>query len=117
MTQRLLKAAIAGDPAPYTVDELLPIARHCTLQEDNANRVEREVLKAAAAFLLHGRIGEVFDGIVTGKPSKGTFARIANPMVEGRVVSGDETLDVGDTVQLRLVAVDAEKGHIDFEKV
>jgi exoribonuclease-2 len=116
VTQRLLKAAVAGDAPPYSLEALGDIARHCTLQEDNANRVERQVLKAAAAFLLHGRIGEVFDAIVTGTPAKGTFARIAHPMVEGRVVRGHQGLDVGDAVRLRLVAVDAAQGFIDFER-
>jgi exoribonuclease-2 len=117
VTQRLLKAAIAGEAPPYDVDTLAQIARHCTLQEGNANKVERQVLKAAAALLLQDRIGEVFDAIVTGTPAKGTFARIALPMVEGRVVRGFEGLDVGDAVRLRLVAVDAGRGFIDFERV
>lgn len=116
VTQRLLKAALAGDAPPYSAAELGEIARHCTLQEDNAAKVEREVLKAAGAWLLHGCIGETFDAIVTGAAPKGTFVRIARPLLEGRVVRGFEGLDVGDTLRVRLVAVDAEKSHIDFER-
>ncbi|MDB5850157.1 MAG: ribonuclease [Rhodoferax sp.] len=115
VTQRLLKAAIQGDPPPYSADELTEIARHCTLQEDNASKVEREVLKAAGAYLLQGRIGEVFDAIVTGAAPKGTYVRIARPLLEGRVVRGFEGLDVGDRLRVRLVAVDGLKSHIDFE--
>ena len=74
------------------------------------------MLKAAAALLLQNHIGEVFDGVVTGTPAKGTFARITRPMVEGRVVRGFEGLDVGDAVRLRLVSVDAGQGFIDFER-
>lgn len=116
VTQRLLKAALAGAAPPYSVDALGEIARHCTLQEDNASKVERQVLKAAAAFLLDGRIGESFDAIVTGAAAKGTFVRIASPLLEGRVVRGFEGLDVGDRLRVRLVAVDAEKSFIDFER-
>jgi exoribonuclease-2 len=116
VTQRLLKAAIAGAPPPYGADELATIARHCTLQEDNASKVERQVLKAAGAFLLHGRIGESFQAMVTGAAPKGTFVRIASPLLEGRVVRGFEGLDVGDAVTVRLVAVDAVQGFIDFER-
>jgi exoribonuclease II len=115
VTQRLLKAAIAGQPPPYSADALTAIARHCTLQEDNANKVERQVLKAAAAFLLNGRIGETFDAIVTGAAAKGTFVRIGRPLLEGRVVRGFEGLDVGDALRVRLVAVDAAQSFIDFE--
>lgn len=115
VTQRLLKAAVAGEEAPYTVEMLEAIARHCTLQEDNAAKVERQVLKAAAALLLHDRIGESFDAIVTGAAPKGTYVRIAAPLVEGRLVRGAERVDVGDALRVRLVAVDAEQGFIDFE--
>ncbi|MDP3797507.1 MAG: RNB domain-containing ribonuclease [Polaromonas sp.] len=115
VTQRLLKAALAGEVPPYSAEQLTEIARHCTLQEDNASKVERQVLKAAGAWLLQGRIGEVFYAIVTGAAAKGTYVRISSPMLEGRVVRGFEGLDVGDTVRVRLVAVDAEKSFIDFE--
>ena len=116
VTQRLLKAAIAAAPPPYSAEALTAIAQHCTLQEDNASKVERQVLKAAAAWLLEGRIGESFDAIVTGAAPKGTFVRIASPLLEGRVVRGFEGLDVGDTVRVRLLAVDAAKSFIDFER-
>lgn len=116
VTQRLLKAAIAGEAPPYSAEQLSDIAKHCTLQEDNASKVERQVLKAAGAWLLHGRIGEVFDAIVTGAAPKGTFVRIGSPMLEGRVVRGFEGLDVGDAARVRLLAVDADKSFIDFER-
>lgn len=116
VTQRLLKAALAGQAPPYSAEQLADIASHCTRQEDNASKVERQVLKAAGAFLLHGRIGEVFDALVTGAAPKGTYARISRPMLEGRVVRGFEGLDVGDAVRLRLLSVDAEKSFIDFER-
>jgi exoribonuclease-2 len=116
VTQRLIKAALAGEAPPYGVEQLADLARHCTLQEDNASKVERQVLKAAAAVLLHDRIGDIFQAIVTGASTKGTFVRIEAPMVEGRVVRGFEPLDVGDALCVRLVAVDAERSHIDFER-
>ena len=52
VTLRLLKAALAGGPVPYTNDELSTLAQHCTQQEDNAAKVERQVRKSAAALLL-----------------------------------------------------------------
>jgi exoribonuclease-2 len=116
VTQRLLKAALAGAPPPYSVEELTEIARHCTLQEDNASKVERQVMKAAAGFLMQGRVGEHFDAMVTGAATKGTFVRIHSPLVEGRLVRGFEGLDVGDAARVRLVALDPDKGYIDFER-
>ncbi len=117
ITQRLLKAAIAGRAAPYGDDELDVLARHCTEQEDDATKVERHVRKSAEALLLSGRIGERFDGIVTGASEKGTWARIFRPAAEGKVVHGFEDLDVGDRVRVELVATDVERGFIDFARV
>lgn len=116
VTQRLVKAALAGDEPAYAFEALVEIARHCTLQEDNANRVERQVLKAAAGWLMQDRIGETFAAIVTGAAPKGTFVRTSRPLLEGRLVRGFDGADVGDALQVRLVAVDPEQGFIDFER-
>lgn len=116
ITQRLLKAALAGTPPPYTLEELEALAHHCTEQENNANKVERRVRKSAAALLLQSRIGQRFDGIATGAADKGTWVRVFHPPVEGRVVQGFSGLDVGDQVQVELVATDVERGFIDFAR-
>ena len=71
--------------------------------------------KIIAAALLRNRIGEVFDGIVTGVSRKGTYARLINPPAEGRIVEGETGIDVGDKVRLRLVSTDIEKGFIDLD--
>jgi exoribonuclease-2 len=117
VTQRLVKAAIDGSPAPYTDDELAAIARQCTDRENAANRVERVTRKAAAAILLEHRIGSVFDAIVTGLNKDGTYVRLLSPPAEGRVISGQNGMDVGERVRVRLVRTDARKGFIDFEGV
>ena len=117
VTQRLLKAALAGQPAPYGDGELQALAQHCTEEEDAAKKVERQVGKSAAALLLQSRIGERFDAIVTGAAAKGTWVRILNPPVEGRLVQGFEGLDVGHGVRVQLTRTDAEQGFIDFKKV
>ena len=117
ITQRLLKAAIAGRPPPYGNDALSELASHCTEQEDQAAKVERQVQKSAAALLLASRVGEKFDAIVTGASEKGTWVRIFQPIVEGKVVGGAEGLDVGDRVRVQLTGTDVERGFIDFVRV
>lgn len=117
ITQRLLKAALAGTPSPYTFDELATLASHCTVQEANAAKVERQVRKSAAAQLLASRIGSRFDAIVTGASDKGVWVRITGPTTEGRVVRGFEGLDVGDRVRVELVNLDVKRGFIDFVAV
>jgi VacB/RNase II family 3'-5' exoribonuclease len=117
VTQRLLKAALSDQASPYANDELATLARHCTDQEDNAAKVERQVAKSAAALLLASRIGARFDAIVTGASEKGTWVRISRPTTEGRVVRGFEGLDVGDRVRVQLVRTDVARGFIDFTTV
>ncbi len=116
ITHRLVKAALAGTPPPYSNDELDRLANHCTRKEDDANKVERHVQKSAAALLLHRRTGEHFDGLVTGASEKGTWVRIFHPPVEGRLMHGWQGLDVGQKVRVRLDGVDVERGYIDFSR-
>jgi VacB/RNase II family 3'-5' exoribonuclease len=117
VTQRLLKAAMAGSAPPYPNDDLRALAEHCTQQEDNAAKVERRVRKSAAAMLLASRIGERFDALVTGASDKGTWVRIVRPAAEGKVVRGFQGLDVGDRVRVELLATDFERGFVDFARV
>jgi VacB/RNase II family 3'-5' exoribonuclease len=116
LTQRLIKAALAGHASPYTLAELDRLAEHCTKQEDAANKVERQVRKSAAALVVASRVGQTFDALVTGASSKGTFVRVMAPLIDGKVVGGEKGLDVGDRVRVRLTHVDVERGFIDFER-
>jgi exoribonuclease-2 len=117
ITQRLLKAAMAGKPVPYTNDELVALARHCTEQEDAAKKVERQVVKSAAALLLGSRIGEKFDATVTGASDKGIYVRLAHPPVEGKLMTGTEGLQIGDRLRVQLIHTDVERGYIDLNRV
>jgi VacB/RNase II family 3'-5' exoribonuclease len=117
VTQRLVKAAIDGLPVPYNDEDLVALARHCTLKEDDANKVERLVRKSAFALMLEARIGESFDAIVTGAAPKGTWVRIDGQPVEGQLVEGSAGLDVGDRLRVKLIRTDAEKGFIDFRRI
>ena len=117
ITQRLLKAAIMGSPLPYENDELEELAEHCTKEEDEAKKVERQVTKSAAAILLESRIGEQFDAIVTGASEKNAWVRIMHPPIEGRLESGFEGMEVGRRLCVQLVRTDVERGYIDFKRV
>jgi exoribonuclease-2 len=113
VTQRLLKAVLAGAASPYQVEALERLATHCTRQEDAANKVERQVRKSAAALVMQPRIGEVFEAIVTGASPKGTYVRALGTPIEGKLVRGDDA-DVGDRLRVRLDGVDVDRGFIDF---
>jgi exoribonuclease-2 len=100
VTQRLLKAVLASQPAPYSGDELAAIAHQCTLKEDAARKAERERSKRIAAVAMSSGIGETFDAIVTGVTSHGTFVRVMKPVIEGLLVQGQQGADVGDKLRV-----------------
>ncbi len=114
ITQRLVKAAFVGAPSPYSDTELFALAKHCSEQEDDAKKVERQVRKSAAALLLANKIGQRFDAVVTGASDKGTWVRVFSPPVEGRLVQGYDGYKVGRRLPVELVGVNVAKGFIDF---
>lgn len=116
ITQRVVKATLGGAPMPYSQDELIELASHCTQKEDDAKKVERLVAKSAAAMVLSSRIGGQFDAICTGAADKGTWVRIFHPPAEGRLLYGYEGVDVGDRLKVQLIYTNVEKGFIDFKK-
>lgn len=116
ITHRLLKAAMAGKRSPYSDEELEELARHCTKQENAADKVERQMRKSAGALLLSNQIGRRFEAIVTGAAAKGTWVRILDPPAEGRLVRGAAGLDVGDRLRVRLAGTNVPRGFIDFER-
>lgn len=117
VTLRLLKAAFAGQPSPYSPGDLSSLAAHCTGQENAADKVERQVRKSASAMFMASRVGEYFEAIVTGASIKGTWVRLFKPPVEGYVAQGAKGLDVGDQVRVKLISVNVERGFIDFAAI
>jgi VacB/RNase II family 3'-5' exoribonuclease len=117
LIQRLLKAAMAGTPPPYGNDELVGLARHCSEQEEAAKKVERQLVKSAAAMLLSSRIGDTFDAMVTGVNDSGTWVRLFHPPVEGKLENPHKDAQVGYRGRVKLVMVDVERGYIDFTPV
>jgi exoribonuclease-2 len=114
VTQRLIKSLLAGTPGPYSDDELAGIANNCTLKEDAARKVEREMSKRLSAVAMSTRIGETFDAIITGVGPHGTFVRVMQPHIEGLLTQGSQGLDVGDKLRAKLTRTDVQRGYIDF---
>jgi exoribonuclease-2 len=114
--QRLLKASLAGAPAPLSEEALSDLAAHCTEREAAARHVERFMDKVAAAILLAPQVGRMFDAIVTGVADKGTFARLLTVPADGRLMRGERGVDIGDRIRVRLAGVNPDKGFIDLER-
>lgn len=115
--QRILKSQLDSRQRPYTNAELDIIAQHCTDREDAATKLERQVLKSAAAMVMAKEIGHTYKVIVTGCTPSGTWVRLYKPPIEGKLVEGCDGIDVGDKITVKLIHVDIEKGHIDFKRV
>ena len=116
VTQRLIQAVIAKAPCPYSDAQLGAIAQNCTAKEDAARKVERVMGKRVAAVALHSRIGETFQGVITGVTPKGTFVRVLNPPAEGLLIHGQQGVDVGDRVTVKLISTDPRRGYLDFAR-
>ncbi|MFN7160968.1 MAG: RNB domain-containing ribonuclease [Candidatus Gracilibacteria bacterium] len=117
ITQRLLKAALVDAPMPYNKDELLELAAHCTVGEDEAKKVERQMTKSANAILMETKIGEKFNALVTGATERSMWVRLLYPPIEGKLMNPSKGLDVGDRLQVQLVHTDVERGFIDFKEI
>jgi len=116
VTQRLIKSVLAKRPSPYSDEQLHSIARNCTLREDAARKVERVMNKRIAAVALRHRIGETFAAVVTGVTPKGVFVRVLNPPAEGLLTRGQQGVDVGDQLRVKLVSTDPRRGYLDFAR-
>jgi len=117
VTQRLIKSVIAKQASPYSDQQLDSIAVNCTAKEDAARKVERKMGKRIAAVALRPQVGKSFAAVVTGVTPKGVFVRIANPPAEGILMRGQQGVDVGDQVRVKLVSTDPQRGYIDFARV
>jgi exoribonuclease-2 len=105
---------LANQPAPYSDDELAAIAQHLNERDQAARKVERAMQKRIAAVALAHEIGQQYHGVITGANDKGTFVRVFNPPVEGKIIRGADGLDVGDTVTVTLAQTDPVHAFIDF---
>ena len=92
---RLLKARLASmnrpaggfKPGATTTERLAlqKMAADSSFAERQAMEVEREVIDLYRAFFLRDRIGDVFDGIISGVTGFGVFVTVDDPFVEGLV--------------------------------
>jgi exoribonuclease II len=114
ITPRMLKAALAGEPSPYTPGELAAFAENLNSKGRTLSKAERMAEKMVTATMLENRVGDRFDAVVTGTNGKKKWCRIGNPPVEGSLFTNDQ-VKVGDKLSVKLSKVNVEKGWIDFK--
>ncbi len=139
IVHRLLKMSLRGEEPPEGIERFLEEAgEYLSKQERLADEVEWEAIDILKARFMRGRIGEEFEGIITGVTGFGLFVEIEETLVEGLVnisslkeddyihdepahrivgVRTGRVYRLGDRVRVRVVAVDEERGKIDLELI
>jgi ribonuclease R len=116
-------------------DELPEIARHTSEMERRADEAERELLQWKKVRFMADKVGEEFDGYVTGVAPYGLFVELIEHFVEGlvhvssmgddyyrfveqqHILKGENTRKVyrlGDKVTVQVVRVDMERRQVDL---
>ncbi|WP_175548424.1 ribonuclease R [Lutispora thermophila] len=138
MIHRIIKEDLHGKLTPNRIKvlkEIIPsIAEQSSIRERAADEAEREVEDLKKAEYMLDKVGEEFDGIISGVTSFGMFVELENT-IEGLVhVSNMEddfyTFDevnhvmigerkrkiyrIGDTVRIKVLSVDMANRSIDF---
>ena len=88
-SNKQLGRALRDDPRVPDEQALTELGRHCSATERNSEAAERDLRAYLLLELLAQRLGEDFDGIVTGVTSAGAFVQIDRFLVDGFVRSED----------------------------
>ena len=98
VTQRMLRATWLREPAPYADDVLAGIAAHCTERgERGAQGRAHDAEDGRRGAARRARRRQLRPRSSPPHRSKGSYARVLSPPVEGRIMKGAQGLDVGDT--------------------
>ena len=140
IVHRILKADMKrpGRCRVYTEEQLETLGRHCSIREREAMEAEREMFDRLKVRFMADKIGEVYEGIISGVISFGFFVELKDMFISGVVrlvdmVDDYYTLDqdrqclvgqrthkvfyLGQAVSVRVKAVNVARMHINFEIV
>ncbi len=135
MVHRILKKVLFQKEATDLEETLARKADHLSNRERVAMEAEREILDRYRVRFMKEKIGDVFNGVISGVTAFGFFVELKDIFVEGLVsvtslhddyyqyhekrycLMGErthKTFKIGDEVKVRLERVDTERRHIDF---
>jgi ribonuclease R len=135
IVHRLLKQVLSEKEVKISEEVLAKKVDHLSDRERVAMEAEREILNRYRVRFMRDKIGEEFEGIISGVAAFGFFVELKDIFVEGlvRVTSlhddyyqyhekkyclvGErthKTFRLGDEVRVRVDRVDVERRHIDF---
>lgn len=138
MVHRALKHLLAGEPPEafdYTHQHLAAMGEHCSATERRADDATRDAADTLKCEYMLDKVGELFDGVISGVNSFGIFVELDDIYVSGLVhitaldydyfhfdpighrLTGDRTGKVyrlGDTLRVKVAAVNIDDRKIDF---
>jgi len=136
LVHRAIKAVINKDT--YRVKDWSTLGTHCSMTERRADEASRDVTNWLKCYYMQDKVGEVFDGTVSGVTSFGVFVALDDAYVEGLLhvtelgndyfhyekahheMVGERTgakYRLGDRVTIKVARVDLETTKIDFSLV
>lgn len=134
LVHRLLVAYAAGEKAE-SKGKLESLAKHCSSQEQIATNAERESIKYKQVEFMQDKVGETFNGFITGVTSFGLFVEIEENGCEGLVSmydldddfyyfdeknyrlvgqSNGKVYNLGDELRVTVTRADLDKKQLDF---
>ncbi len=140
IVHRLLKAVLQGEGFSEHAQEqrrkvLETIADHSSIRERLATDAEREIVLVKKLRFMEDKLGDIFDGVISGVASFGLFVELRDYFVEGLIhvttlyddyyhyheesysLVGEQfrkRYRVGDKVRVQITHVDVAKRQIDF---
>jgi ribonuclease R len=139
LVHRVLRESRHGAMTPARqeelVEELPDIAKHTSEMERRADEAERELLQWKKVRFMADKVGDEYDGFITGVAPFGLFIELSEHYVEGlvhissmaddyyrfleqqHILKGESTKKVyrlGDKVRVQVVRVDMERRQIDL---
>ncbi len=137
LAHRILERNLDGKTYRVDAAKLEEQCKHISNQERKAAEAERESTKYKQAEYLSTRIGETFDGVISGIIERGFFVELLDSRSEGLVdfkylddtytveegnlrVTGrryKKTYKMGDRVKVKVAAVDLAKRQVEMELV
>jgi len=137
MVHRTLQQLLDKKPV-FKTDEMESLCKHCSQQERSAMEAERESVKYKQVEYLSDKIGEEFDGVISGVQDFGIFVELERSKCEGLIrkehlnddkyyydddqvamigFTKGKKYSLGDKIKVLVAAANLESRKIDFELV
>lgn len=137
MVHRLLTRYYAGGRS-VTKGKLEEQCQHCSEQEQIATQAERDSVKYKQVEYMKARMGQVFDGVISGVAEWGLYVELKGSHCEGLIpirkleddyfeydeknyrLRGRRTgkrYNLGDPITVRVARADLEQRQLDFDLV